>query len=121
VFPPPPVQAWAPSAASRCRSRTAPPGYDALYNATNAFMAKARATPELAGVFTSYQINVPQLDVPLDRTKAKQLGVPVTDVFDTLQIYRLAVRERLQPVRPYLSGAVQADAQFRRTPRTSCS
>jgi multidrug efflux pump len=26
---------------------------------------------------------VPQLDADIDRAKAKQLGVPVTDVFDT--------------------------------------
>ena len=30
---------------------------------------------------------MPQLDVDLDRVKAKQLGVPVTEVFDTMQIY----------------------------------
>ncbi len=50
-------------------------------------VAKARQNPALAGVFTSYEINVPQLYVDLDRTKARQLGVNVQDVFDTLQIY----------------------------------
>jgi multidrug efflux pump len=38
-------------------------------------------------MFSSYQINVPQLDADLDRVKAKQQGVSVTDVFDTMQIY----------------------------------
>ena len=50
-------------------------------------MAKAYQTPELAGMFSSYQVNVPQLYADIDRTKARQLGVPVTDVFDTMQIY----------------------------------
>ena len=52
-----------------------------------AFLAKARQAPELGPAFSSYEINVPQLDVDLDRVKAKQLGVPVTEVFDTMQIY----------------------------------
>jgi multidrug efflux pump len=38
-------------------------------------------------MFTSWQVNVPQLYADIDRTKARQLGVPVTDVFDTMQIY----------------------------------
>jgi hypothetical protein len=52
-----------------------------------AFMGKAYQAPELAGLFSSFQINVPQLYADIDRTKARQLGVPVTDIFDTLQIY----------------------------------
>jgi multidrug efflux pump len=51
-------------------------GYDALDAAVKAFMAKAYQTPELAGLFTSYQVNVPQLYAAIDRTKARQLGVP---------------------------------------------
>ena len=37
--------------------------------------------------FTSYQSNVPQLDASVDRTKVKELGLALTDVFNTLQIY----------------------------------
>jgi multidrug efflux pump len=89
-------------------------GYQALDAATNAFLAKARAAPELAGLFTSYQVNVPQLYADLDRTKAHQLGVAVTDVFDTLQIYlgSLYVNDFNQFGRTY-SVRVQADAPFR--------
>ena len=68
-------------------------------------MASACQTPELAGVFSSYQINVPQLDADVDREKAKQLGVPLTDLFrHAADLSRLALRERLQPVRPHLPG-----------------
>ena len=49
--------------------------------------AKASQAPELAGLFTSWQVNVPQLWADIDRTKARQLGVPVQDIFDTMQIY----------------------------------
>src|ERR1700736_5985208 len=62
-------------------------GYVALDTAMKRAMAKAAKAPELAGVFSSYQINTPQLFADLDRTKAEQLGVSVQDVFDTMQIY----------------------------------
>ncbi|MGC8025550.1 efflux RND transporter permease subunit, partial [Salmonella enterica] len=62
-------------------------GYDQMDAAVKAFMAKAYQTPELTGMFTSWQVNVPQLYADIDRTKARQLGVPVTDIFDTMQIY----------------------------------
>ena len=61
-------------------------GYAELDKAKAAFRQGAPA-PELGPAFSSYEINVPQLDVDLDRVKAKQLGVPVTEVFDTMQIY----------------------------------
>jgi multidrug efflux pump len=37
--------------------------------------------------FSSYQPNVPQLDLSVDRTKAKMQGVALSDLFETLQIY----------------------------------
>jgi multidrug efflux pump len=75
---------------------------------------KAAQTPELGPTFSSYQINVPQLNVDLDRVKAKQLGVPVTDVFNTMQIYlgSLYVNDFNRFGRVY-QVRVQADAPFR--------
>ncbi len=49
--------------------------------------AKAHADPALAGVFSNFNIGVPQLYADLDRTKAQQLGVNVQDVFDAMQTY----------------------------------
>ncbi|ELA01166.1 efflux RND transporter permease subunit [Cupriavidus metallidurans] len=115
VFPPPPVQGLGTIGGFKMMIEDrAALGYDELFNATNAFMTKARATPELAGIFSNYQVNVPQLDVKLDRTKAKQLGVPVTDVFDTLQTYlgSAYVNDFNKFGRTY-QVKVQADAQFR--------
>jgi len=115
VFPPPPVQGLGTIGGFKLMIEDrAALGYDALFDATSAFMGKARATPELAGVFSNYQVNVPQLDVQLDRTKAKQLGVPVTDVFDTLQTYlgSAYVNDFNKFGRTY-QVKVQADAQFR--------
>ena len=36
---------------------------------------------------SSYQSNIPQLEVKVDRTKAKAQGVALTDLFQTLQAY----------------------------------
>jgi multidrug efflux pump len=75
---------------------------------------KATQAPELAGLFSSFQVNVPQLYADLDRTKARQLGVPVTEVFDTMQIYlgSLYVNDFNKFGRTY-SVRVQADAAYR--------
>ena len=90
-------------------------GYQALDEATKAFMAEAAQAPELAGLFTSFQVNVPQLYADVDRTKARQLGVPVADVFETLQIYlgSVYVNDFNLFGRTY-SVRVQADARFPR-------
>ena len=48
------------------------------------FLAAANKDPQLAGVQTLWRAGVPQLHVDVDREKAKALGVPISDVFDTL-------------------------------------
>jgi multidrug efflux pump len=92
-------------------------GYEALDAAMKAVTAKARQAPELAGIFTSYEINVPQLYAELDRTKAMQLGVDVQDVFSAMQIYlgSLYVNDFNRFGRTYQVIA-QADRQFRSSP-----
>jgi HAE1 family hydrophobic/amphiphilic exporter-1 len=51
---------------------------------TGKFLAAARARPELGTVFTSFDPNYPQVKVELDREKARTLGVPVNEVFQTM-------------------------------------
>ena len=115
MFPPPPVMGLGTIGGFKLQieDRTGQ-GYRALDEATKAFMAEASQAPELAGLFTSYQVNVPQLYADVDRTKARQLGVPVADVFETLQIYlgSVYVNDFNQFGRTY-SVRVQADADFR--------
>ncbi len=48
---------------------------------------EANQSPQLAEVFTSFRPEVPQVFVHLDRAKAKALGVDVSDVFETLQVF----------------------------------
>jgi HAE1 family hydrophobic/amphiphilic exporter-1 len=57
--------------------------------ATQAFLAEARKQPELDGrqLLTTFGTSTPQLNFVLDRDKAKQLGLNLTDVFATMQTY----------------------------------
>jgi multidrug efflux pump len=115
VFPPPPVLGLGTIGGFKLQLEDRGGlGYEALYEARQAFLAQAWQTPELAGVFSGYQINVPQLHADVDRVKAKQLGVAVTDVFDTMQIYlgSLYVNDFNRFGRTF-QVKVQADAPFR--------
>jgi multidrug efflux pump len=115
MFPPPPVMGLGQIGGFKLQIEDrAGLGYQALDAATKAFMAKTAEAPELAGLFSSFKVNVPQLYADLDRTKARQLSVPVTDVFETLQTYlgSVYVNDFNKFGRTY-SVRVQADAQFR--------
>ncbi|MHB1206616.1 MAG: efflux RND transporter permease subunit, partial [Rhodospirillaceae bacterium] len=118
IFPPPPVQGLGTIGGFKLQveDRT-DQGYEALDAAMKAVVAKASKTPELAGVFTGYEINTPQLFADLDRTKAMQLGVDVQDVFNTMQIYlgSLYVNDFNKFGRTYQVVA-QADKEFRSSP-----
>ncbi|WP_101675301.1 efflux RND transporter permease subunit [Alloalcanivorax mobilis] len=89
-------------------------GYGALQDAVNGFSGAIVQTPGLSYPITTYQANVPQLDAQVDRTKAKAQGVPITELFDTLQTYlgSTYVNDFNQFGRTYQVIA-QADAPFR--------
>ncbi|HET9383755.1 MAG TPA: multidrug efflux RND transporter permease subunit [Gemmatimonadales bacterium] len=54
---------------------------------TQAFLTEARQRPELANLFTSFNPTTPQIAVTLDREKARELGVPINDVFAGLSAF----------------------------------
>jgi multidrug efflux pump len=115
VFPPPPVQGLGTIGGFKLQLQDRGAlGKEALNQALQDFMAKANKAPELAGMFSSYQISVPQLYADVDRTHARQLGVSIPEVFDTLQIYlgSLYVNDFNKFGRTY-QVRVQADAPFR--------
>ena len=115
MFPPPPVMGLGTIGGFKMQIEDrAGLGYRALDDATKAFLGKAMQTPELAGLFTSFRVNVPQLYADIDRTKARQLGVPVPDIFEALQTYlgSVYVNDFNKFGRTY-SVRVQADAKFR--------
>ena len=115
VFPPPPVLGLGTLGGFKLQLEDRGSlGYTALNDATNAFIKAAAKAPELGPLFSTYQINVPQLDVQFDRVKAKQLGVSVTDVFDTMQVYLgSAYANDFNRFGRVYQVRVQADAQFR--------
>ena len=51
------------------------------------FLAAARQRPELTALFTAFDPRVPQIDVAVDRDKVSKFGVPINDVFATLQTF----------------------------------
>ena len=89
-------------------------GPEALYAATQEAMKKASQEPALGGLFSNYQVNVPQLDVDVDRVKVKRQNVKLTDVFQTLQLYlgSLYINDFNRFGRTYQVVA-QADAAYR--------
>jgi hydrophobic/amphiphilic exporter-1 (mainly G- bacteria), HAE1 family len=56
---------------------------------TQTYLAEARKQPELDGpqLLTTFGTSTPQLNFVLDRDKAKQLGLSLSDIFTTMQIY----------------------------------
>jgi len=115
VFPPPPVNGLGTTGGFKLMIEDRDNlGYDELYKAVQAVQMKAWQDPQLAGVFSSFQINVPQLFADVDRAKAKQLGVPLATIYQTLQINlgSLYVNDFNQFGRTY-QVRVQADAPFR--------
>lgn len=64
-------------------------GKDISFLAENAqkFVAAARERPELANVSTTFRPLVPQVSVDVDRDKVLKQGVPLKDVYQTLQCF----------------------------------
>ena len=115
IFPPPPVQGLGTIGGFRLQIEDRGNlGYEELYKETQNVIAKSRSVPELAGLFTSYTVNVPQVDAAIDREKAKTHGVAISDIFDTLQVYlgSLYANDFNRFGRTYQVN-VQAEQQFR--------
>ncbi|MGY2438265.1 efflux RND transporter permease subunit [Pseudomonas sp. SDO52101_S400] len=115
IFPPPPVQGLGTIGGFRLQIEDRGNlGYEELYKETMNIIAKSHNVPELANLFTSYTVNVPQVDAAIDREKAKTHGVAVSDIFDTLQIYlgSLYANDFNRFGRTYQVN-VQAEQQFR--------
>jgi HAE1 family hydrophobic/amphiphilic exporter-1/multidrug efflux pump len=51
------------------------------------FVTKAREQPAIAAASTSFRVSAPRLYATVDRERAKALGVPISEVFDTMQAY----------------------------------
>jgi multidrug efflux pump len=89
VLPPPPIIGLGTSGGFKIQVEDKGDlGNEALYAGVQAALGKVRADQHFApGAYTGYEINVPQIFVDVDRTRAMQLGVPINSIFETLQVY----------------------------------
>lgn len=117
AFMPPPVFGYGNAAGVEAyvqdRQRM---GYGDLNQQTQAFAGAISQLPGFGpgSAFSSFQANVPQIDAVVDRSKVKESGLRLTDVFDTLQVYlgSAYVNDFNLFGRTY-SVYAQADAPFR--------
>jgi multidrug efflux pump len=117
ILPPPPVHGLGTTGGFKLQIEDrGDAGFEKLNETVNAILGKARQNPALNPwkTYSLFGINSPQLYVNLDRTKAKQLGINIQDVFATMQIYlgSAYVNDFNKFGRTY-RVYVQADAPFR--------
>ena len=118
VFPPPPIRGISNVGGFKMEieDRSAR-GLQALQAAADELIMQGNQDPRLAGLFTTFRANVPQIYLNIDRTQAQSMQVPLDEIFDTLQIYlgSLYVNDFNLFGRTYRVTA-QADTLFRIEP-----
>ncbi len=117
VVPPPPVDGLGNAGGFKLQVQDRGGlGEQALFGAVWGTLGQVYGNKQTAigTPFSTYDINVPQLLAQVDRTRAKQMGVGLTDIYDTLQINlgSLYVNDFTQFGKTY-QVIVQADAPFR--------
>ncbi|HVM95436.1 MAG TPA: efflux RND transporter permease subunit, partial [Candidatus Acidoferrales bacterium] len=118
VIAPPPVQGLGTSGGFKLVVQDrAGLGFRALQQATDSYIDATRRDPELSRVFSTFRASTPQLYADIDRVKAQKLNVPLTNVFDTLQVYlgSLYVNDFNRFGRTFQVRA-EADGDFRAEP-----
>lgn len=90
---------------------------DSLAATMGALIKQGNTTPGLQGLLSTFHANTPQLTIEVDRDKAESLGVPLDQIFNTLQSFLGSryVNDFNQFQRNY-RVYVQADTQFRSNP-----
>jgi multidrug efflux pump subunit AcrB len=62
-------------------------GLDSLQNVAEKTIENGEENKQLQGLYTSFRANTPWLFLDIDRTQAKTHGVPMNEIFNTLQVY----------------------------------
>jgi len=115
MFPPPPVPGLGQAGGFKLQIQDrSQQGHEALNAALGRVMAAVGKDLHVAGLFSGYQVGVPQLALDIDREKALAMGVPLSGVFETLQVYlgSMYVNDFNFLGRAWQVN-VQADASFR--------
>ena len=81
------------------------------------FVTKARQDPAIGTVGTSFRVSAPRVHAKINRERAKALGVPISEVFDTLQAFfgNLYINDFVKFGRVY-RVQTEADPQYRSQP-----
>ena len=88
-----------------------------LNEITRQFLAKARTRPELTSLNTTFRAASQQLRAEVDRSKAVLLGVPVSDVYNTLQAQFGSIQvSQYNEYSRVWNVVLQSDAPYRKTP-----
>ncbi len=82
------------------------------------FVARAQKEPAIGQVGTNFRVSAPRLYANVNRERAKALGIPISDIFDTLQAYfgTFYINDFLKFGRIY-HVQTEADAEFRSNPK----
>ncbi len=118
VFPPPPILGLGTTGGFKLQLEDRGSlGFEALFDNLQKVLNAARQDPALTGLYSSFRIQVPQMDIEVDREQAMLQGIPLEQVFETLQIYlgSLYVNDFNLFGKTYQVNA-QADAGFRVDP-----
>ncbi|MBB1303531.1 multidrug efflux RND transporter permease subunit [Pseudoalteromonas sp. SR44-8] len=118
VFPPPPIQGLGTTGGFKLQIEDrGNKGFETLFNSLQTVITKAQQDPALMGLYSSFRIQVPQMDIDIDREQALIQGIPLDEVFNALQVYlgSMYVNDFNLFGRTYQVNA-QADADFRLDP-----
>ena len=85
--------------------------------AAQEFVAKARQHPAVGAIGTSFRVSAPRIYAKVNRERAKALGVPISEVFDTMQAYfgNFYINDFIKFGRVF-RVQTEAEAQYRSTP-----
>jgi len=85
---------------------------------TKEFVSKAKQDPAIGGISTSFRVTAPRLYATINRDRAKALGVPISEVFDTMQAYfgNFYINDFVKFGRVY-RVQTEAEAQYRSAPQ----
>ncbi|TYK67053.1 efflux RND transporter permease subunit [Colwellia echini] len=118
VFPPPPIRGLGTTGGFKLQIEDrGNKGYEVLFNSLQTVLNESRKDPALMGMYSSFRIQVPQMDIDIDREQALIQGIPLSEVFDALQIYlgSVYINDFNMFGRTYQVKA-QAEAEFRQEP-----
>jgi len=82
------------------------------------FVERAQKEPAIGRVGTNFRVSSPRIYANVNRERAKALGIPISDIFDTLQAYfgNFYINDFVKFGRVY-HVQTEAEAEYRSTPQ----